>query len=255
MKCCITPIRSIALLALSLAVPAIANEPVLVRTDRYTLETLAPTGPQKDLLSAITEIRFPPRVVNVGDAIDYLLHRTGYQHIRTQQSTPALALPLPQVHRHIGPIDVRSALRILVGPKWKIQENQIARAVWVYRASAAADEPELPLDQIQGELPVETQAVLRTLEAQDSNRWTLHENTSLRASLTHWVEQIAWQLEWNSRHDYVIAHQYQFEGSFYEAVADVLEHYQDASIPLVARFYNDNRVLLIDTYHSQALTP
>ena len=55
----------------------------LIRLARYTLQSATAEASQLDLLAALIEIEFPPQIETAGDAIDYILLRSGYRRIET----------------------------------------------------------------------------------------------------------------------------------------------------------------------------
>ena len=60
-----------------------------LRLDRYTLQPQNPTAEQLDLLSTVVKTQFPESIATVGAAIDYLLERSGYHRIPTDETTPS----------------------------------------------------------------------------------------------------------------------------------------------------------------------
>ena len=71
--------------ALAAAIIATANvhadDPI--RLARYTLQSATAEAGQLDLLAALIETEFPPQIETAGDAIDYVLLRSGYRRIET----------------------------------------------------------------------------------------------------------------------------------------------------------------------------
>lgn len=115
-----------------------------IRLSRYTTASTAPDAAQVDPLQAVVQIGFPRATVRtVGDAIAYLLVRTGYRLAHPQEAdkrTPAvLDLPLPEVHRRLGPCTVRTALSVLLGKPFVLSTDPVQRLV-SYRVEAATSE-------------------------------------------------------------------------------------------------------------------
>lgn len=103
--------------------------PVL-RSGRYTLIDLVADAPQLDLMQQIVDITFPsPFNATVGDALRYLLLRTGYQLCESPAIQPLESLPLPAAHLHLGPLTLRQAAQVLSGPAWTIQVDDSTRRV------------------------------------------------------------------------------------------------------------------------------
>ncbi len=120
------------------AADAATNE---LRLARYTSAAALPDDAQLDPLEAIVRVTFPRGDVrSVGEAVSYLLLRTGYRLPPASEWDPAvqtvLALPLPEVHRQVGPVSVRSALDVLMGSAYRLQVDEAARVV-SYRRSAS----------------------------------------------------------------------------------------------------------------------
>ena len=107
-----------------------ADDPI--RLARYTLQSATAEASQLDLLAALIEIEFPPQIETAGDAIDYVLLRSGYRRIETPDSPQrTMDLPLPRAHRKIGPLDLRSAIKTLAGQPWHLHEDAIQRVIWL----------------------------------------------------------------------------------------------------------------------------
>lgn len=104
----------------------------VVRYSRYTLMELVPGDDQRDLMHQVIDITIPAAAdTNVGDALHYVLRRSGYRLCDTRAYTTAVlyALPLPAAHEHLGPITLRDALQLLAGPRWTLQVHDETREV------------------------------------------------------------------------------------------------------------------------------
>ncbi len=110
--------------------PAAATIPV-IRAGRYTLIELIADAPQRDLMQQIVEVSFPPPVgATVGEALRYLLMRTGYQLCDSSPANETLdSWPLPAAHLHLGPLTLRQTLEVIVGPAWTLQVDESTRRV------------------------------------------------------------------------------------------------------------------------------
>lgn len=99
----------------------------------YAVITPSATTEQRDLLAVVVSLQFPPGVTTVGDALDVLLERSGYRLAYGAGADPNLPtlmqLPLPQVHRSLGPIRLRDALQALAGGAWVLVEDPVNRLV------------------------------------------------------------------------------------------------------------------------------
>ena len=107
---------------------------------RYSLLAATPTQAQAELLATTMTVRFPERIQTVGEAVRYLLQRSGYR-LATAESigpdTAALfALPLPAVHRSLGPMTLRDALETLAGPVFHLVQDPVHRLISFERCAA-----------------------------------------------------------------------------------------------------------------------
>ena len=104
-----------------------------VQVGRYTLRSAIPAEAQADLMSAIVTIRFSDRIQTIGAAARYLLRDSGYQlasPIALDPETKALfRLPLPAVHRNLGPLTLRQALETLAGPTFRLVQDPVHRLI------------------------------------------------------------------------------------------------------------------------------
>ena len=110
-----------------------------LQVGRYSLISATPTAAQAELLAAIITVQFPERIQTVGEAVPYLLQRSGYR-LATADSigadTAALfALPLPAVHRNLGPMTLRDALEILAGPAFHLVQDPVHRLITYERCA------------------------------------------------------------------------------------------------------------------------
>jgi conjugative transfer region protein (TIGR03748 family) len=103
-----------------------------VRVSRYT-ETVGPATAERDPLAVVATLRFPRGVVGtVGDALRYLLQRTGYSLSAGDADAEHLfALTLPESQRQLGPYQVRSMAQILVGDGFGVCSNARSRILTV----------------------------------------------------------------------------------------------------------------------------
>jgi conjugative transfer region protein (TIGR03748 family) len=108
-----------------------ANE--TVQTGRYLLTDNRPTDEQQDLFLAQIDINFPSSVVTVKQAYAMLLGRSGFRLADSVHSDPAqqilLSQPLPLVHRKLGPMTLRDALKTLAGKTYILIEDPVHRLV------------------------------------------------------------------------------------------------------------------------------
>ncbi|MBO7795426.1 PilL N-terminal domain-containing protein [Burkholderia pseudomallei] len=112
--------------------PASSPAIPVVRYGRYTLIELMPDDGQRDLMQQIIDLTIPSASqVTVGDALHYVLRRSGYRLCDERADTVAVlyALPLPAAHEHLGPITLRDALQLLAGPRWTLHVDDETREV------------------------------------------------------------------------------------------------------------------------------
>lgn len=105
-----------------------------VQLSRYTTVAPQPDASASDPLSVVATVGFPrSHVQSVGEAVRYLLARTGYQlipdELLDERSRALLALPLPESHRQLGPYRVDAMLQVLLGAPWQLQVDRLARTV------------------------------------------------------------------------------------------------------------------------------
>ena len=129
--------RSTFAITVCMASPYLAMSPQLqaseVQVGRYSMFTATPTVAQKDILATALTVLFPERIQTVGEAIRYLLQRSGYRLASAEAIGPdtvsLFALPLPAVHRSLGPMTLKEALEILVGPGFHLVQDPVHRLI------------------------------------------------------------------------------------------------------------------------------
>lgn len=93
----------------------------------------APTQAQSELLEATVTVQLPDRIQTIGETVRYLLQRSGYRLAATESSAPEtlalFALPLPAVHRQLGPMTLREALETLAGPAFHLVQDPVHRLI------------------------------------------------------------------------------------------------------------------------------
>ena len=129
-----------------LAVLAAARAPAdEIQVGRYSALRAAPTPAQSHLLATLVSVRFPVSVTTVGEAVQHLLVRSGYRLSDELAADPARAdlfrLPLPAVHRALGPMSLQAALETLAGPAFRLVEDPVHRLLSFERC---ATPPALP---------------------------------------------------------------------------------------------------------------
>jgi type IV pili sensor histidine kinase/response regulator len=98
-----------------------------------------PTEAQTDLLGTTVTVHFPAQIQTVGEAVRYLLRRSGYRLAETEALAPEtkglLALPLPTVHQQLGPMPLRRALEMLAGLTFQLVQDPVHRLIAFERCS------------------------------------------------------------------------------------------------------------------------
>lgn len=104
-----------------------------VRVNRYTLVDSTPTLGQLNLMSVMIDVTFSQEVKTVGQAIQKLLSVHGFKlgeiHAGSYSQYVLFLLPLPEVHRQIGPLRLETALKVLGGDGFELKVNPITREV------------------------------------------------------------------------------------------------------------------------------
>lgn len=127
--------------------PTPSFEIPVVRNSRYTLVELVPGDDQRDLMRQVIDITIPAAAhATVGDALQYVLQRSGYRLCDTRSDTSAVlyALPLPAAHEHLGPVTLRDALDLLAGSHWDLQVDDSTRRVCFVPLIAHDVAPDVP---------------------------------------------------------------------------------------------------------------
>lgn len=102
----------------------------VVREGRYTLVELSPSAGQQDLMQQIVDVSMPPTLTaSVGDAVRYVVLRSGFTLCDRPEIRILYTLPLPGADFHLGPLTLESALQILAGPGWKLEVDELTRRI------------------------------------------------------------------------------------------------------------------------------
>lgn len=140
-------ILSLTATLLSIAVSAEAYAAGETISTGYTLITPAATSDQADVLSVVVVLKLDADVQTVGQAVEKLLERSGWRLAYGERVDPAmptlLSLPLPQVHRSLGPIRLRDALRAIAGSSWVMVEDPVNRLIAFDLHSRFSDVPQV----------------------------------------------------------------------------------------------------------------
>ncbi|MFL9883217.1 PilL N-terminal domain-containing protein [Paraburkholderia agricolaris] len=132
--------------------PALEPGVPVMRYGRYALVEVGVTPSQRDLMEQIIDVTMPGADgTTVGDALRYVLRRSGYR--LCNDSGPISALlrwPLPAADLHLGPITLRDALQTLAGDAWPLAVDDATRTVCFAPASDALHRPAAPVTTPDG---------------------------------------------------------------------------------------------------------
>ncbi len=110
-----------------------------IQVGRYSLFAATPTESQAELLAATITVRFPERIQTIGEAVPYLLQRSGYRVVSAESIGPdtaaLFALPLPAVHRSLGPMLLKDALETLAGSAFHLVQDPVHRLITFERCA------------------------------------------------------------------------------------------------------------------------
>lgn len=110
----------------------------VLRTGRYQLVPIAVSSGERNLLRQIVTIDLPPSMaISVRDGMVHVLRDSGL-HLCPSMQAGFLSLPLPAVHRELGPTTLRIALEALAGTAWRLQVDYASRTVCFGRRTPVA---------------------------------------------------------------------------------------------------------------------
>lgn len=122
----------LVLLLTVLGLQAVASDHE-IQVGRYSTMKAAPTEAQKEIFETVVNIQFDKTVTSVGDAMRHLLQDQGIRLVVPKSKDASvhtlIALPLPKIHRRLGPMSLRDALETLAGAVWRLVQDPINRFV------------------------------------------------------------------------------------------------------------------------------
>jgi type IV pili sensor histidine kinase/response regulator len=110
-----------------------ANRVEALQTGRYSYIKNIPPVDQLNPLKVVIKTQIPQSVDTVGETVEFLLARSGYvladESIMSEEAKSLLSLPLPQVHRKIGPMTLDRALHTLSGSAFELIVDPVHRKI------------------------------------------------------------------------------------------------------------------------------
>ena len=110
-----------------------ANRVEALQTGRYSYIKNIPPVDQLNPLKVVIKTKIPQSVDTVGETVKFLLARSGYvladESIMSAEAKSLLSLPLPQVHRKIGPMTLDRALHTLSGSAFELIVDPVHRKI------------------------------------------------------------------------------------------------------------------------------
>ena len=110
-----------------------ANRIEAMQTGRYSYIKNIPPVDQLNPLKVVIKTTIPQSVDTVGETVKFLLVRSGYvlaeSSVLSKEAKALLSLPLPQVHRNIGPMTLDRALHTLSGDAFELVVDPVHRKI------------------------------------------------------------------------------------------------------------------------------
>lgn len=104
-----------------------------IRVGRYTNADAVNTKQQENLLEVVIDTEIPSKAQTVGEAIEFLLTRSGFSmaspSIQGEHVKQLLSKPLPHAHRKIGPVMLKDALMMLIGKAYWMKVDPVHRLI------------------------------------------------------------------------------------------------------------------------------
>ncbi len=104
-----------------------------VQTGRYSIVQNIPPVDQLNPLKVVIRTRVPQSINSVGQTVEFLLARSGYvladASVLSEEAKVLLDLPLPAIHRTIGPMTLDRALNTLSGEAFELIVDPVHRKV------------------------------------------------------------------------------------------------------------------------------
>ena len=110
-----------------------ANRIEALQTGRYSYIKNIPPVDQLNPLKVVIKTTIPQSVDTVGETVKFLLARSGYvlaeDSVLSKEAKALLRLPLPHIHRKIGPMTLDRALHTLSGDAFELVVDPVHRKI------------------------------------------------------------------------------------------------------------------------------
>lgn len=104
-----------------------------IQTGRYSYIKNIPPNDQLNPLKVVIKTKIPQSANTVQDAVEFLLARSGYsladERVMSAETKSLLLLPLPHIHRKLGPMTLDKALSTLSGESFELVIDPVHRKV------------------------------------------------------------------------------------------------------------------------------
>ena len=124
---------TLSLAMLSVGTPGVSYADDVISTGRYARVVNAPEAHQINPLKVTVQTRIPSDIKTVGEAVKFLLYRSGYQladdAVLTKQAKQLLSFSLPESQRTLGPLTLDQCLMLLGGEGYRLVVDPVNRKV------------------------------------------------------------------------------------------------------------------------------
>lgn len=114
-----------------------AKDPKKTTDNQITIRNIE-TFAQANPLDVVISIKFAKSIITVKQAIEDILVKSGYTLDNNYASEQVNKFSLPEVHRTIGPIALKRAIKVLLGAAWDLQVDEITRTVQIIQIGGTA---------------------------------------------------------------------------------------------------------------------
>ena len=123
----------LSLIVFTMLTIAVEASPAEIPVGRYSNVQAVPSPEQADPLAGVVTVSFPESVDSVGAAVALALKTSGYRVADDAETeavrTVLFGLPLPQAHRTLGPLPLRTLLATLAGSGHRLIEDPVHRLI------------------------------------------------------------------------------------------------------------------------------